>query len=176
MNPTLNRLQREIASSLNGLDASQTQLRLPSRPGRWSIQQIIEHLLLSYAGTEAALESRLAKRAPTRGKPNLPQRFAQYTIVRLGYFPSGRKAPPMVTPPAVSNPLTGEQLTQAAAEHLARLDQRCTEAGKLFGDTERCATHVILGPLSIVQWRKFQIVHGEHHLKQIAAIRKSHSV
>ena len=176
MNPTLSRLQREIASSLNGLDASQTQLRPPSRPQRWSIQQIMEHLLLTYTGNETVLETRIAKRSPTRAKPSLPQRLGQYTVLRLGYFPTGRKAPPLVTPPAVTNPLSGDELTQAAAEHLARLDQRCTEAGKLFGDTERCATHVILGPLSIVQWRKFQIVHGEHHLKQIAAIRKSHAV
>ncbi len=36
-------------------------------------------------------------------------------------------------------------------------------------------THV-LGPLNIDQWRKFHLVHGEHHLKQIAAIRKACNV
>ena len=42
MNSTLHQLQREIANSLQSLDATQTQLR--PRPNKWTIQQIIEHL------------------------------------------------------------------------------------------------------------------------------------
>jgi hypothetical protein len=29
----------------------------------------------------------------------------------------------------------------------------------------------VLGPLSMQQWRKFHLIHGRHHLKQIARIR-----
>jgi hypothetical protein len=179
MNPILHQLRREIAFSVDGLDVSQTQLRPPARPNSaetWSIQQIIEHLLLTYSETETALDARLAKHAPTRAKPNLLQRVSQYTVLRLGYFPPGRKAPPRVTPPAVSTPRSGDELAQAAAEHLTRLDSRCAEAHELFGPTSRCASHMVLGPLSVDQWRKFQLVHGEHHLKQIVAIRKTHGV
>lgn len=176
MNSTLHQLQREIASSLRGLDATQTQLRPPSRPGKWSIQQIVEHLLLSYTGTEMALDARLIKGAPTRAKPALLQRFGQYTVIHLGYFPTGRKAPPLVTPPETTHPLSGEELSHAAAEHLTRVDTLCTEAEKLFGATNRCASHMILGPLSVNQWRRFQLIHGEHHLKQIVAIRKAHNL
>ncbi len=179
MNPILHQLQRKLASSLEGLDAPQTQLRPPARanhPETWSIQQIVEHLLLTYAATEAALDGRLAKRAPTRAKPNLLQHVSQYTVLRLGYFPPGRKAPLPVAPHAASPPLSGDQLVDAAAEHLTRLDLRCAEAHELFGPTSRCASHMVLGPLSVDQWRKFQLIHGEHHLKQIAAIRKTHGV
>jgi hypothetical protein len=179
MDSTLHQLQREIAFVLKGLDASQTQLRPASRRAssdRWSIQQIVEHLLLTYAGTETALSARIAKRKPTLAKPSLPQHLAQYTVVRLGYFPTGRKAPPLVTPPTTTHPLSGDELTQAAIQHLEHLDQCCTEASGLFGSVERCATHMSLGPLSIEQWRKFQLIHGEHHLKQIVAIRKAHNV
>jgi hypothetical protein len=49
MNTTLHRLQREIAFCLDGLDADQTQLQPPARPHKWTIQQIMEHLLLSYS-------------------------------------------------------------------------------------------------------------------------------
>jgi len=176
MNATLHQLQREIASCLNGLDAGQTQLRPPSRPGKWSIQQIIEHLLLSYSGTETALNARLAKRTPTRAKPNLLQRASQYTLIHLGYFPTGREAPPLVTPPATSHPLSGRELAEASAEHLHRIDDLSAEGEKLFGTDERCASHMVLGPLSINQWRRFHLIHGEHHLKQIVAIRKTHKV
>ena len=176
MNTTLHRLQREIAFCLDGLDATQTQLQPPSRPHKWTIQQIMEHLLLSYSGTEMALNARLTKQTPTRAKPSVPQHMAQYTLIHLGYFPHGRKAPPLVTPAATDHPLCGEELTAAAAEHLAHLDQLCAEAQDLFGTTCRFASHMALGPLNVNQWRKFQLIHGEHHLKQILAIRKAHNL
>jgi hypothetical protein len=176
MNSTLHQLQREIADSLHSLDATQTQLRPPARPGKWSIQQIIEHLLLTYSSTETAINARLAKRTPTRAKPTLAHRVTQFAVTRCGYFPLGRDAPPMVTPQATTHPLSGEDLAQTATEHLAHLDRLFTEAENLFGPASRCATHAVLGPLNIGQWRKFQLIHGEHHLKQIAAIRKAHHV
>jgi hypothetical protein len=176
MNSTLHRLQREIAFSLQGLDSTQTQLQPRSRPHKWTIQQIMEHLLLTYSGTELALNARLVKGAPTRAKPSIPQHLGQYTLIRLGYFPHGRKSPPMVTPAPTEHALWGEELTTAAAEHLAHLDLLCAEAEKLFGTKCKFASHAILGPLDVNQWRKFQLIHGEHHLKQILAIRKAHSL
>jgi hypothetical protein len=176
MNPTLLQLRREIASSLRGLDAHQTQLHLPAHPDKWSIQQIVEHLLLTYSSTETAINARLAKRTPTRAQSTLRQRIFQYAVTRCGYFPSGREAPAMVTPQPTLHPLSGEDLTHATAEHLARLDPLFAEAEALFGSASQCASHAVLGPLNIDQWRMFQLVHGRHHLKQIATIRKAHDL
>jgi hypothetical protein len=176
MNSTLHQLQREIADSLHRLDATQTQLQPPSRPNKWSIQQIIEHLLLTYSSTETAIDARLAKRTPTRATPTLTHRVFQFAVTRCGYFPTGREAPPIVTPQPTTHPLSGEDLANATAEHLTHLDLLFTEAETLFGPASQCASHAVLGPLNIDQWRKFQLVHGEHHLKQIAAIRKAHNV
>jgi hypothetical protein len=174
INPTLHQLQRELAASLYNLDAAQTQLQPPSRPNKWSIQQIVEHLFLTYSSTETAINARLAKRTPTRATPNFANRITQFAVTRCGYFPTGRPAPSIVTPQPTTHPLSGENLTQSAAEHLARLDLLFNEAESLFGPASQCATHNVLGPLNIDQWRKFHLVHGQHHLKQIAAIRKSH--
>jgi hypothetical protein len=176
MNSTLHQLQREIADSLHSLDATQTQLHPPSRPAKWSIQQIIEHLLLTYASTETGINARLAKRSPTRARPTLTHRVFQFAVTRCGYFPTGREAPPMVTPQPTTHSLSGEDLAHATANQLAHLDQLFTEAETLFGPASQCASHAVLGPLNIDQWRKFQLIHGEHHLKQIAAIRKAHNV
>jgi DinB superfamily len=176
MNSTLHQLQREIAASLHSLDATKTQFRPPSSPRKWSIQQIIEHLLLTYSSTETAINARLSKRTPTRARPTLTQRVFQIAVTRCGYFPTGRDAPEIVTPQPTTHPLSGEDLAHATAEHLARLDLLFTEAETLFGPASQCATHAVLGPLNIDQWRKFQLIHGEHHLKQIAAIRKAHRV
>ena len=176
MNPTLLQLQREIASSLRGLDANQTQLHPPVHPGKWSIQQIVEHLLLTYSSTETAINARLTKRTPTRAQSTLRQRVFQYAVTRCGYFPFGREAPAMVTPQPTAYPLSGEALAQATAEHLTHLDVLLIEAETVFGPFSQFASHAVLGPLNIDQWRMFQLVHGRHHLKQIAAIRKAHNL
>jgi Protein of unknown function (DUF1569) len=176
MNSTLQQLQSEIRACLAGLDATQTQLRPPSRSDKWSIQQIVEHLLLTYSSTETAINARLTKGTPTRAKPTLTQHVFRYAVTRCGYFPTGREAPPMVTPQPTSYPLSGQALIQSAVEHLTHLDQLFTEAETLFGPASRCANHAVLGPLNIGQWRKFQLIHGEHHLRQITAIRKAHKL
>ena len=175
MNTDLQQLQRAIAYSLRGLDSAQTQLRPKARRDRWSIQQIVEHLLLTYSATETSIDARLEKRSPTRTKPGVIQHIAQYTVIRLGYFPRGRKAPAMVTPLPTESPLSGDELTSSAAEHLLRLDAIFDEGEALFGSA-RCATHLVLGPMSIPQWRRFHLIHGEHHARQILAIRKAHNL
>ncbi|MGH9595458.1 MAG: DUF1569 domain-containing protein [Edaphobacter sp.] len=177
MNSILHQLQAEIASSVHALDVAQTQLRPPSHPAKWSIQQIVEHLLLTYSQTETAINGRLTKGAPTRATSSMTQRIFQYAVTGWGYFPTGRQAPPFVTPqPTTPHPLSGEELTEATGEHLTHLDLLFTEAEALFGPKSRCATHAVLGPLTIDQWRKFHLVHGEHHLKQIAAIRTARHI
>jgi hypothetical protein len=81
----------------------------------------------------------------------------------------------MVTPPSSAPPRSGSELIQAASQYLFSFDLRCSETENLFG-ANRCASHIVLGPLSVNQWRMFQLVHGRHHLKQIAAIRKAYNI
>jgi hypothetical protein len=176
MDPILQQLQQEIAGSLQGLDATQTQLRPSAKdPDKWSIQQITQHLTLTYANTEVAVNARLAKGAPTRAQPTLQQRIRQYAVTTLGYFPRGREAPSPVCPPACSPPLSGEELAQEAAVGLARIDQLFAQAESFFG-SRRAISHVVLGPLNIHQWRRFHLIHGRHHIRQIRAIRAAHRV
>jgi DinB superfamily len=174
MNTVLNQLQREIACSLHGLNAELTQLRPPT-PSKWSTQQIIEHLLLTYTGAETALIARLTKGRPTLAKPTAYQRIQQFAVCNCGYFPQGRSAPEMVTPAPTTHQLSGAELIAATEDHLSRLDLLCNECEQLFGKT-RFAAHNVLGPLNVNQWRRFQLIHGRHHLNQIAAIRKAHNL
>ncbi|MGZ7099671.1 MAG: DUF1569 domain-containing protein [Candidatus Angelobacter sp.] len=32
--------------------------------------------------------------------------------------------------------------------------------------------HPVLGPLTAAEWRKFHLVHGLHHVKQIRSLRE----
>ncbi len=163
-------LQQEIDDSLSGLDATATQLRPAANPARWSIQQIIEHLLLTYTSTCSVFETRLAKGTPTRARPSIRQRAGQFTVLNVGYFPRGRKSPAGVMPSVSPRSLSGAALTEATKELLTRLDKLAVEAERVFG-RRRSISHQVLGPLDVAQWRRFQLVHGRHHLRQIQAIR-----
>ncbi|HEY6412236.1 MAG TPA: hypothetical protein VIX42_01025 [Edaphobacter sp.] len=173
MDPILQQLQNEIGGSLNGLNSAQTQLVPSASSEKWSIQQIVQHLCLTYAFTETAFNARLAKGTPTGAKPTLQQHIGQYFLTTLGIFPTGRKAPERVTPPQIASPVCGSDLTHYSGEHLARIDKLFNQAEALFG-RGRCISHMSLGPLSIHQWRRFHLVHGRHHIKQIRAIRVAH--
>lgn len=173
MNATLQSLEKKLAEAVGGLDSARMQARLPRK---WSIQQVVEHLILSYSATEAVLTSRISKGRPTQARRSLAQHCGQIYVIRLGYFPRGVSAPDEVTPSDDSPPLPGEQLASIAAEHLVRMDALLDRTSDLFGDRERSVSHVILGPLSPPQWRKFHLVHGLHHIKQIQATRKRSSL
>lgn len=169
MNATLRSLEVKFAEAVHDLDSAKTQARLPRR---WSIQQIMEHLILSYSATEAILTSRIGKGRPTQARPSLAQSCGRIYVIRLGFFPRGVSAPVEVTPPNDSPPLPGEHLASMASEHLVRMDALLDRTSKLFGDRKKSVSHLVLGPLSPPQWRKFHLVHGLHHIKQIQAIRK----
>ncbi|HEX7158038.1 MAG TPA: DinB family protein [Edaphobacter sp.] len=179
MNPILERLQSDIAGSVNDLSAGQTQLRPVGGPDKWTIQQIVQHLCLSYASTETAVRNRLDKGRPTQSVPTVPQRCLQCLITDLGCFPPGREAPAVVVPPKApgssEDQISGDALRNEAALRLADMDKRLDEAESAFGK-RRVVSHAILGPLSIAQWRRFHRTHGLHHVKQIWAIRRQHGV
>ena len=49
MHEELRRLETEVTTALRGLDLCRTQATPLSHPEKWSIQQIIEHLLQTYS-------------------------------------------------------------------------------------------------------------------------------
>lgn len=175
MNNDLEELRQEFALVLGGLSSNETQLRSPVRPKGWSIQQIAEHLLLTYNATERAVDTRLVKGTPTMAKPSLAQHIGRYFLVGLGYFPRGRKSPEAVMPPESGHRLSGEELTQSAEEHLARLDALFDAAEQKFG-SKKAISHMVLGPMTVAEWRRFHLIHGRHHMDQVRKICREHDV
>jgi hypothetical protein len=169
-------LREELERMLGGLDARQTQLRPAADEARWSIQQTVRHLLLTYAATEQAIEARIAKGTATLARPSLLQRAAQIVIIGAGLFPPGQKSPNTVSPPADEAAVPSGLLIEQVGAALKSMDQRVTAGEKIFGAEKRAVRHVVLGPLSITQWRRFHLVHGRHHMKFIAGIRREFGV
>lgn len=164
-------LRDELEQALGGLDDRQTQLRPGGDAARWSIQQNIGHLLLTYAATERVMDARIAKGTATRARPSILQRVGQAVVVGAGLFPRGRTAPEMVCPDPEAAAVPSGILIERVMVALKRLDTRITAAEKLFGRQGRTVSHLVLGPMSTNQWRRFHLVHGRHHIKFIARIR-----
>ena len=173
MHEILERLESELATVLHGLDARQAQLTPKLHPEKWNIQQIVEHLLLTYRSTAVLLQTRIDKGSPTKARPMPQQRAAQFLVITLGHFPPGRLSPPEVSPTLPASLRNGEELTRRVHDDLVGMDYAACAAEALFG-TGRCASHMALGPLTIPQWRQFHLIHGQHHVRQIRRIRQNY--
>ena len=174
MHDNFDRLDRSIRAAIAGLSAAQTQATPVGRPDKWSIQQIIEHLLRTYRASAPAIQTRIEKGHPTLAITSVRQRAGQFVLIKLGLFPHGRQAPVAVCPAVQVAAQSGEELAEGIHRELIFLDDLIHRAESVFGNV-RAATHGILGPLSMRQWRRFHLIHGRHHIKQIRAIRLERS-
>lgn len=175
MHEDLARLDHEMRTALMGLTAGQTQARPAEHPEKWSIQQIGEHLLLTYRSTAGVIQKRIERGSSTQASPSLQQRLGQFGLISLGIFPPGRKAPAAVVPSLPATVQSGDGLAERMLAELMEVDRLTAEGERLFGGA-RAASHMVLGPLSMRQWRRFHLVHGRHHVAQIVAIRAEHSL
>lgn len=66
--------------------------------------------------------------------------------------------------------MTGSELVVAMKNELEHMDRLLDTCRDQFG-MQRIASHFIFGPLRVDQWRRFHVVHGRHHLKQLARIQ-----
>lgn len=173
MHPDLGKLESELHAALLDLNEAQTQANPAARPDGWNVQQIVEHLLLTHQSNAAQIAARVEKGRPVKTPVTMQQRIGQLMLITLGRFPTGFEAPAPVAPAVVTSPRSGKDISERASAVLAKLDELCVEAERKFG-TQRSVTHFRLGPLSIQQWRRFHLVHGRHHIRQIEAIRREH--
>jgi hypothetical protein len=176
MKDDLEVLREELELALGGLDNTQTQLRPAGTQDKWTIQQIVGHLLKTYAATERAMDARIVKAQPTKAKVTLLQRASQCLLLRVGYFPTGGAAPEAVCAPVGENAAPAGILIAQIGEALSAMNRKMLAAEALFGSRQRAVNHMALGPLNIDQWSKFHLVHGRHHIKQVVAIRRQHGV
>jgi len=135
--------------------------------GKWCADEIVEHLYLTYTGTAKGFERVLAAGKPQASAKTLRLHVRTLVVCGFGYLPEGRKAPKHSTPQG----LPPEQVRAEVAAKIAAMDEMITRCERQFGEG-RLLDHPILGALTAEQWRKFHLVHGLHHLKQIRRLRK----
>lgn len=164
MDPCLSQLQREIASAVSGLSSEEL---MRSVPGKWCTAEILEHLYLTYTGTVKGFGRVQAADKPLATKTSWKQRGRALVVVGLGYMPRGRKSPEVGLPRGMA----AEKVTANIGTALTEMDEIMAKCAAKFGSRIKLSDHPILGPLSIYQWRKFHLVHGLHHVKQIRGLR-----
>ncbi|HLJ27384.1 MAG TPA: DUF1569 domain-containing protein [Candidatus Angelobacter sp.] len=163
--PHLRRALEVIHASIAGM-ANEQMTWAPH--GKWSSACILEHLLLSYGVTVKASRMVLRQAKPEVRRPTWKERFKVLVAVKIGYVPSGAKAPRMVVPRGMGPDAVKTSIAAAMIE-MDKMFRQCEEK---FGNKVEFMVHGFLGPLTIRQWRKFHLVHTRHHMKQVLALRR----
>lgn len=164
MDPNLARLQNEIDRAIAQLCPEQMSR---SRPGKWSIAEILEHLYLTYTGTTKGFERVLTDGRSLATKATWKQRGRAFVVVSLGYMPRGRKSPAVGLPRGIP----AEKISADIIPTISSMEETMNKVAGIFGERIPVLNHPILGPLSVRQWRKFHLVHGLHHVSQIRNLR-----
>jgi hypothetical protein len=124
----------------------------------------MEHLGRTYGTTAKMLELKMGVGGPPQVRTaKISEFLLKALIVDFGIFPTGAKAPEMVTPTGAAGPVALER----ALINLERMDAALTASEERWGRQEAIAMHFRLGPLTALQWRKFHYFHGHHHMLQI---------
>ncbi len=140
-----------------------------SRQGKWSASQTMEHLRLTFTGTTKGMLKTMQAGEPFCRAATWKDRAGRLYVLGLGRLPSGLNAARNITP---KQGLTGDNL-RSFNDALVAMDATLTDAERRFGKNKRILDHPRLGPLTAEEWRRFHLVHAEHHFRQIEARRSS---
>jgi hypothetical protein len=160
MEPYLKRLSAELEAAIGGVTDEAMQ-KAPA--GKWNSAQILEHLYLSYRGTNKGIAKCLDAGKPLATAATLKHRLSALLVTGIGYFPKGVKSPEVAVPRGMAH----EQVQQTIFEEIQKMAAGLDECERRFGAQTKILDHPIMGPLSVNQWRKLHWLHGRHHARQI---------
>lgn len=163
MDARLERLQRALTDATAGMSEEEMGWH---PEGKWCAAEVLEHLYLTYTGTVKGFERAIQKGHPGMKPATLRQRVAKLTVVGFGHMPEGRKAPPMATPKG----LPPDKVRAEIGAKIGEMDEIISRCESQVGTGKKVMEHMILGPLTAAEWRKFHLVHGLHHVKQIRVL------
>lgn len=161
-------LLRELKEALDSSIRDMSNERMKWHPpGKWSAAEVLEHLYLTYTGTIKGFERVMHAGKPLAARASLRQRSRTLVVFGFNYLPEGRKAPSATLPRG----LPAERVRNEVALKIAAMDEIIARCEARFGGA-KLLDHPILGPLTGKQWRRFHLIHGRHHAKQIARLRE----
>jgi len=165
MSPELERLRKEVAAAAAGLTEGQMSWH---PPGKWCAAEVLEHLYLTYTGTIKGFERAQAAGKPVVTPATWRQLVGKLIVVGFGHMPRGREAPKMARPRG----LPREKVLAEIGSKIEEMDETIRRSEEEHGMWTQLLDHPILGPLTGAQWRKFHLVHGLHHVRQIERLQE----
>ncbi len=176
MHQVLSHAAERFAAELEGIDTALSQVHPEGKLHLWTMQQVVEHLILSLRTTREQLEKRLLKgRIATRTRRTRADWLMQLMVLSLGHMPLGVPAETATVPIDDLPPATGRDLLRLLQAELALTDAVFDNCRQQFG-MERVGQHFLLGPLRIDQWRRYHALHLRHHAGQLQRIRHAITV
>ena len=160
MDSYLERLRQELEATIASAEPSRMEV---GPAGKWTPAQVLEHLYLTYRGTNAGLAKCLEKGAPLGRACTFKDRVRAFAVINLSYFPSGRKSPERAEPKG----MLAKDVSSAILPEIEKMEAGFTECERKFGSRAKILDHPALGPLNVAQWQKFHLAHGRHHARQI---------
>jgi hypothetical protein len=139
----------------------------PRAPGKWSPQQVVEHVAISYEEGGNVVAGR-----PTK-LPTLPvfvrplARLVFNRALKTGKFPKAKTTkamdPAKGAPPGPADPAEARARLDAA---LAKFEEACRERAAAGDDVPSGA----FGKVSLEDYARFTELHTRHHTKQIPIV------
>jgi uncharacterized protein DUF1569 len=166
MDSRLEQLRQALESAVEGMSSEQMHF-CPA--GKWCAGEVLEHLYLTYTGTIKGFSKVMEAGKPLATQPAMLHRMRTLVVVGFGHMPQGRKAPT----PTLPKGLFADKARSEVGAKIIEMDAIIAQCEARFGHSKRLLDHPILGPLTAGQWRKFHLVHGRHHAKQIIRLRDS---
>lgn len=163
MDSLLEELRQALESAIKGMSDEQMSWH-PAE--KWCAAEVLEHLYLTYTGTVKGFERVLEVGKPVVARASMRQRVRALVVLGFNHLPEGRKAPKNTVPRG----LPAEKVKGEVALKIAAMDEIIAQCEARFG-RGKVLDHPILGPLTAAQWRKFHLIHGRHHVKQILRLR-----
>ncbi len=147
-------------------DLEEAQLTFQPRPGAWSIQQVIEHLLL----VEGGIIERVTTRPPRAVRLRVRDRLG-YAAVWLALSYGLRIKAPIES----VMPRKGVSLADASEQWRLMLGSLSTHVEAVRAEDLRLTVfkHPIGGPMTLAEALLFIARHFDHHLRQIARTKGS---
>jgi hypothetical protein len=166
MDSDLEELKQTVESAVEGMSSEQ----LSWRPAdKWCAAEVLEHLYLTYAGTIKGFTRVMETGKPLATRASMRQRVRKLVVVGFRHMPEGRNAPATTLPRG----LPAEKVRGDVGARIVEMDAIITQCEARFGRGSHLLDHPILGPLTASQWRKFHLIHGRHHAKQLLRLRES---
>jgi hypothetical protein len=165
MHPVLRKEIELLAREISGVSREDAQIHPLPGQGRWSAQEIVEHLILTYRLTSDELLKQLKKGKPPRNRRDGLQFFLRLQTIGMGYMPDGVPAP-VAFRPRKYKPEPGVEIAARFLEAADSMDNLLVTSRNRFG-IQACGEHPFYGVMRVDEWRRYHAIHARHHLSQL---------